>query len=340
MGILYRVTHEEPDLSGCPPRLRELVGRCLAKDPGARPSPADVIAACRAQAAGRAGEAAPPWLPSDVLAALAQHAPAAAQFAPLGSPAVHASTTPVTAPASSATIPPYGAATSPGGPGSPGSPPAYGPIPATRRLALNRPLVAGGAFGAIGVAALAVFGTLALGGHGSQGGNPPAPVQPTSATHSLAATRQPTVNSPTVKTSYAVDSCLVGNWKDAGDVLTNTIQGQSAQFTGKGGGLQVRPDGSVAQQFGPETLTGTIDGNVWTERLGGSATMHAKTGGGKVTFSNIAVSPDAGYKLYENGVYYDEGPTSVSTTPTRYTCSPSTLRLDWSDGSSVYNRVS
>ena len=75
MGILYRVTHEEPDLSGCPPRLRELVGRCLAKDPPARPSPADVIAACRAQAAGEAGEAAPPWLPADVLAALAEHAP-------------------------------------------------------------------------------------------------------------------------------------------------------------------------------------------------------------------------------------------------------------------------
>jgi hypothetical protein len=343
MGILYRVTHEEPDLSGCPPRLRELVGRCLAKDPAARPSPADVIAACRAQAAGQAGEAAPPWLPSDVLAALAQHAPPAPPPAPLGQPAAHASTTPVTAPASGATVPPYGTAPPPYGalpsPAGPASPAGYGTSPVARRLALNRPLVVGGAFGAIGVAALAVAGTLALGGHG---GNQPAPVPPTSGTRSLAATRQPATGSPspTVKPSYAVDSCLVGNWKDAGDVLTNTIGGQSAQFTGKGGGLQVRANGGVTQQFGPETLTGTIDGNVWTEVLGGSATMHAKTGGGKVTFSDIAVTPDAGYKLYENGVYYNQGPTSVSTSPTRYTCSPSALRLDWSDGSSVYNRVS
>ena len=123
-------------------------------------------------------------------------------------------------------------------------------------------------------------------------------------------------------------------------MLTNTIQGQTTQFTGKGGGLQIAPNGGVTQQFGPETLTGTIDGDVWTEVLGGTAAMHAKTGGGKITFSNIDVSADAGYKLYKNGVYDSAGPTSVSTTPTRYTCTPTTLRLIWSDGSSVYDRVS
>jgi hypothetical protein len=31
---------------------------------------------------------------------------------------------------------------------------------------------------------------------------------------------------------------------------------------------------------------------------------------------------------------------SVSATPTRYTCRPSTLHLYWSDGTSVYDRVS
>jgi hypothetical protein len=358
MGILYRVTHEEPDLSGCPPRLRALVGRCLAKDPAARPSPADVIAACREQAAGQAGEAAPPWLPPDVLTALARHAPPPAQFTPLPSPGGHASTAPVTRPADGATIPPYGPAVASYGSGVPpygaGPPPggtgggyAAGP-PAShpaRRPALNRPLVLGGAFGAVGVAALALVAVHALGGHG--GRNPSPPATPTSGTRTLAATRPPatpapapTAATPTAKASYAVDSCVVGSWKDAGDALTNTIQGQTAQFTGRGGGLQVAANGGVTQQFGPETLTGTIDGNVWTEVLGGSAAMHAKTGGGKITFSQIAVSPDAGYKLYENGVYDSAGPTSVSTTPTRYTCSPSTLRLDWSDGSSVYTRVS
>jgi protein kinase-like protein len=343
MGILYRVTHEEPDLSGCPPRLRELVLRCLAKDPAARPSPAEVIAACRAQPAGQPGETAPPWLPADVLAALGQHAPP-----PLSAPMLtHASTTPVAGPAAGDTVPPGGGAApawggghggpSWGGQGATGGRPhgsGGGPVRLGPR---SRPLVLGGVFGGIVVAALAVVGALALGGHG---GNSPG--SPTAGSRSLAATRQATAAapSPTAKTSYAVDSCLVGNWKDAGDVLHNKIQGQQALFTGKGGGIEVSADGGVTQQFGPETLTATIDGNVWTEVLGGSAAMHATTSNGEMVFSDVADSPDAAYKLYENGVFDSTGPMSVSTTPTRYTCSPSTLRLYWSDGTSVYDRAS
>jgi serine/threonine protein kinase len=41
-AILYRVVHSEPALDvgpGLPPRLREIVSRCLAKDPAARPTP-------------------------------------------------------------------------------------------------------------------------------------------------------------------------------------------------------------------------------------------------------------------------------------------------------------
>jgi hypothetical protein len=131
-----------------------------------------------------------------------------------------------------------------------------------------------------------------LGGHG---GDSPAPLTPAAGTHSLAATRQATAVAPSAsaKTSYAVDPCLVGNWKDAGDVLNNTIHGQRAQFTGKGGGIEVSADGGVTEQFGPETLTATIDGNVWTEVLGGSAAMHATTSHGQMVLSDIAVSPDA-----------------------------------------------
>jgi hypothetical protein len=289
MGILYRVTHEEPDLSACPPRLREVVGRCLAKDPAARPLPAEIIAAGRAQSAGQAGGMALPWLPPDVLTALAQHAP------PPAPPSLtHTSTTPVVPPAAGGTAPP-------------------------RRAARARPLVLGGAFGTIGVAALAVVGVLTLGGH--HGDSPVA-----------------TAPSVGAQKSNAVDSCLVGSWKDAGDTLDNTIEGQPGQFTGAGGGMKVDADGSVTEQFGPETLTATIDGNVWTEVLGGSATMHATTRDGDVVFSGVAASPDASYRLYENGAYNSTGPMSVSSTPTRYTCSPSTLRLYWSDGTSVYDR--
>ena len=37
-AVLYRVVHSEPDLSGVPPRLREVLAGCLAKDPAARPT--------------------------------------------------------------------------------------------------------------------------------------------------------------------------------------------------------------------------------------------------------------------------------------------------------------
>jgi serine/threonine protein kinase len=37
-AILYRVVHSEPDLDRVPPRLREVLTACLAKDPAARPT--------------------------------------------------------------------------------------------------------------------------------------------------------------------------------------------------------------------------------------------------------------------------------------------------------------
>ncbi|WP_405425255.1 protein kinase domain-containing protein [Streptomyces erythrochromogenes] len=42
LKTLYEVAHGEPDLDGVPAGLRELVARCLAKDPEARPTPAEL----------------------------------------------------------------------------------------------------------------------------------------------------------------------------------------------------------------------------------------------------------------------------------------------------------
>ncbi|MFF3858076.1 serine/threonine-protein kinase [Streptomyces sp. NPDC002209] len=50
---LYNVVHAEPDLLGLPPGLRELVTRCLAKDPSARPSPAEILGLTGAAGAAR-----------------------------------------------------------------------------------------------------------------------------------------------------------------------------------------------------------------------------------------------------------------------------------------------
>ncbi|MFI6291021.1 serine/threonine-protein kinase [Nonomuraea sp. NPDC050790] len=41
--VLYRVVHDEPQLDGCPPQVRDLVAHCLAKDPAQRPTPRDLL---------------------------------------------------------------------------------------------------------------------------------------------------------------------------------------------------------------------------------------------------------------------------------------------------------
>jgi len=43
-ALIYRVVHTQPDLDGVPDEIRSVVARCLDKDPGRRPSPADIVA--------------------------------------------------------------------------------------------------------------------------------------------------------------------------------------------------------------------------------------------------------------------------------------------------------
>ncbi|MEV5831200.1 serine/threonine-protein kinase [Spirillospora sp. NPDC052242] len=66
-AVMYRILHADPDLTGVPGDLRDLVAACLAKDPGDRPAVADVLAACAAGA--DAGER---WLPDPVHAQIAR----------------------------------------------------------------------------------------------------------------------------------------------------------------------------------------------------------------------------------------------------------------------------
>lgn len=75
-AVLYRIVHQEPNLSAVPAELHTLVTQCLAKDPGQRPALSTVIDLCRA--AGdhtplRRGEG---WLPAAVAAGIAQRPPA------------------------------------------------------------------------------------------------------------------------------------------------------------------------------------------------------------------------------------------------------------------------
>ncbi|OII59788.1 hypothetical protein BJP40_12655 [Streptomyces sp. CC53] len=73
-AVLFRVVHTEPDLSAVPWSLRPLVERCLAKEPGRRPAPREVIAAIErpdprlALADGPRPGPSAGWLPDPVAA--------------------------------------------------------------------------------------------------------------------------------------------------------------------------------------------------------------------------------------------------------------------------------
>ncbi|MFJ4471946.1 serine/threonine-protein kinase [Streptomyces sp. NPDC089424] len=60
-ALLYKVVHEEPRLDALEGELREVVEGCLAKEPGARPAPAEVARRLAPQGAARLVAAG--WLP-------------------------------------------------------------------------------------------------------------------------------------------------------------------------------------------------------------------------------------------------------------------------------------
>ncbi|MFI8764043.1 MFS transporter [Streptomyces sp. NPDC053792] len=72
---LFRIAEEEPDLTGVPDSLIDLVRACLHKDPALRPTPAEVA---ERTATDRAEE----WLPGSVLAQLGRRAAQLLDFAP------------------------------------------------------------------------------------------------------------------------------------------------------------------------------------------------------------------------------------------------------------------
>ncbi|MFJ5073372.1 serine/threonine-protein kinase [Streptomyces sp. NPDC088553] len=121
-GVLYRIVHEEPDLSAVPERLSELVTRCLAKDPEARPSLAEIIQLCQAANAATVLRRPEDWLPAPVSADITARAaaPAPVQTPPPPTTAPTGGGHPPTAPAYSPTAPST--------PVPPAAPPgAYGP---------------------------------------------------------------------------------------------------------------------------------------------------------------------------------------------------------------------
>ncbi|MER7544102.1 serine/threonine-protein kinase [Spirillospora sp. NPDC127506] len=165
--LLYRVVHEMPDVSELPSGLRDIVSSCLAKDPAARPSPAEVLARTGQDgAAGPIGE----WLPAPATRMVDEYRAEATTTMP---PAGHTAAAPPAYAPEYAPAPPPGYAPAPPPGYAPGPyPPAPAAAPPARR---TWPLWVG--IGALGLAATLVTGLLIA---SNRGGGPSAPSAPSS----------------------------------------------------------------------------------------------------------------------------------------------------------------
>ncbi|WP_432139252.1 MULTISPECIES: serine/threonine-protein kinase [unclassified Streptomyces] len=97
-AVLYRIVHEEPDLSGLPGQLG-FIARCLAKNPADRPSPAEIISLCQ-EASPTPLRQSGSWLPAAITEQITQRVSASAALAaaPTVAPQASAPTAPVTRP--------------------------------------------------------------------------------------------------------------------------------------------------------------------------------------------------------------------------------------------------
>ncbi|WEH18315.1 serine/threonine-protein kinase [Streptomyces sp. VNUA24] len=77
-AVLYRIVHEEPDLSGLADELR-FIERCLAKDPADRPSPAEVVALCQEASPAPLVQSGS-WLPEAIGADITRRVSASAEL--------------------------------------------------------------------------------------------------------------------------------------------------------------------------------------------------------------------------------------------------------------------
>ncbi|MET8952707.1 protein kinase [Streptomyces sp. NPDC004533] len=73
-ALMFRIAQEEPDLTGVPENLGDLVRDCLRKDPAARPTPAEILERAGAEDTVSGGRSRDPWLPGVLVAQLGRQA--------------------------------------------------------------------------------------------------------------------------------------------------------------------------------------------------------------------------------------------------------------------------
>ncbi|MEV5128445.1 protein kinase [Streptomyces decoyicus] len=313
-GVLYRIVHEEPDLSGLPEELRELVTRCLAKDAGERPSVAEVIELCGAASGQTQLRRPEEWLPTavaaDITTRAAAPAPAQTPPPPLEAPTAGAPAQPPTRPAQ----PPVRPAQPPTRPAAP-----VAPVPTTLDHPQTPPPGFGPAAHATAAAGLAA-----------------APSAPTGAG---AGATGPTAIGPTAMGAAAVGAADTGTApqppkkKRKGLIAALVLVGLLA-FGGAGGGLVyafMKDDGQMKQDQ-------AADDNK-TKNSGASPTPagdpSATPGGG--TKSPAAPVQDPTPVDYKGINLPDEYHLSLSDEPVNPTNSDNDTDMDFSYQDSTYS---
>ncbi|MEU1181084.1 serine/threonine-protein kinase [Streptomyces sp. NPDC005820] len=153
LDLRYRAVHEEPDLSEVPDGLLAVVRDCLAKEPGDRPSPGELLASAEEQVADAAD-----WLPPSLASDMARRRETlrgtglgdrATGLPPVADRPTATAVSRPHVPTRSSPPPPWQPPHTPSVPSSPSVPPVPSSMPAAaevriapwvRRLVLGRPL--------------------------------------------------------------------------------------------------------------------------------------------------------------------------------------------------------
>ncbi|MET9541062.1 bifunctional serine/threonine protein kinase/MFS transporter [Streptomyces sp. NPDC006553] len=143
---LFRVAEEEPDLTGVPESLLDLVHACLEKNPAQRPTPEQI-------ADQTGGDGGGVWLPGEVLAQLGRHAAQLLDYVP----AVRAEAPPAPPVAEPASPAPTPASAPTHNPPTPAPAPAYTPTAPAHGVPAPPPPRRRGTLAVIVLAQLAVL---------------------------------------------------------------------------------------------------------------------------------------------------------------------------------------